>query len=170
MVTEPEHNKPKPGEVEVSKSRTEKILHSGRCYSKAYTPEGREFFIFADYGDQINGKLLYGSRDNNHIGRTKSFRIETVAKTQNGVQTEPPPGTIDEFFVNRQLQAIFRQNDLVGKYIRIVYVAREKSQWGGRASKVYRVFLDKGFVQEREVEVNAKVRKRKNKRAGRKSA
>ncbi len=154
---------PKQGEVEVSESFTKTLLLGDNFYTKTFTPSGREFFIFREIGDFLYGKFLYGSRQNNTIKRTKSFRIECYEKKQGGV-VKDGGGEVEEFFANKQLQKIFSQNEqLVGKFIRIVYVGKSKSMWGGHFAKVYRVFQMKGVISEQETEVNTKAGRKKTK-------
>ena len=145
----------KPGEVEIAGAYTKKFITSDRFFCKTYRPDGYEFFIFSEVGDYIYGKLLHGSRDNNEIHRTKSYQIEAY-ETRQHKKVSKYAGQLEEFFANRQLQKILTKNDhLVGKFIRIVYVGKLKSNWGGHASKVYRVFWDKGgLFKKQEVSVN----------------
>ncbi len=143
----------KAGEQEVGGSYLERIYKSGRFYTTTFTAEGRRFFSFAEIGDELEGRLLQG-RSNAHIYRTKSFRLECYSKTENGITIEYNPPVVEEFFANWQLQQIFNKNDLTQKFIRIVYIGRQKSNWGGHAAKVYRVFIQKGVMTNSETELS----------------
>jgi hypothetical protein len=150
--------KPRQGEIEAGERVTAGIVKSDRFFTKAFTPEGREFFIFAEYGDELIGELLHGSRSNHAINRTVSYKVTAYSAIQGGVKYEYPEGQIEEFFANKQLQRILRaakNEGLVGKMIRIVYIGREKSGFGGHSAKVYRIFEIKGFITQRAEEVTA---------------
>jgi len=137
----------------------QKVTSEGKFYTKAFTPEGRPFFVFCNIGDQLYGQLLAGSRDNSHINRAKSYQILAYTAIQNGITQDYPEGQVEEFFTNRQLQRLFKQHELVGKFIRIVFIGRAKNNWGGHSSKVYDVFLDKGVATKMEVLIHGTDRK-----------
>lgn len=163
MVTDDPLSKPQKGEEEIGRSFTQRIVNSDQFYTKHYTPSRREFFIFSEIGDFVKGILLGGARDNSHINRTKSYQIEAREIRQHGQDLAVIDGQVEEFFANRQLQRFFTRDKLAGKCIRIIYIGRVKSGWGGHSAKIYRVFIDKGIFQESEEEVYGP-RKRKTKK------
>jgi len=132
---------------QVDRARTEKIKQHEGFYTTPKTPEGRPFFVFSEYGDYLFGKLL-AKRLNHHINRTNSYQIAVDEGKQNGKSFRVAPGQtrIEEFFANRQLQRIIVKNELVGSRIRIDYIGRLKSQFGGHAAKIYEVFKDFGAI------------------------
>lgn len=146
--------KTKAGEQEVGGSYLERIFKSGRFYTTTFTAEGRRFFTFAEIGDELEGYLQPNVHGNSHLYRSKSFQIQCYSKTENGITIENNPPVVEEFFANWQLQQIFKRNNLVGKFVRIVFIGRQKSNWGGHAAKVYRVFLQKGVMTNSESEVS----------------
>jgi hypothetical protein len=164
MVTDDLYSKPMDGEVEVGRESTQRIVNSDKFFSKVFTPSGREFFIFSEPGDFIKGILLAGSRDNSHINRTKSHQIAAKEIRQHGQDLVLENGLVEEFFANRQLQRFFRRDKLAGKCVRIVYIGRVKSGWGGHSAKAYRVFIDKGIFEESEEEVYGSKRRKTKRR------
>ena len=167
MVTDDPYSKAGKGEVEIGRSSTQKLVTSDQFYTKTFTAEGREFFIFSQIGDYIKGFLGYGSTDNSHINRAKSYQMHLSEGRQHGREMNIESTEIIEFFANRQLQRFISAHELENRLIRIVFIGRKKSRYTTHSAKVYRVFIDKGFTREREVECNDKPRRktRKSKRA-----
>lgn len=151
MVTDDLYTKTIEGEVEVGAQSTKRIVNSDQFYSKHYTPEGKEFFIFVRQGDYVKGILLPGGRDNSHINRTKSWRIKVWEARQNGKKRDQY-NEIEEFFANRQVQNYIKRYELERKCVRIVFIGRKKSGFGGRSAKVYRVYVDQGVFESKESE------------------
>lgn len=151
MVTDDLYSRPMDGEAEIEREATQRIVNSDKFFSKVLTPSGREFFIFSEQGDYVKGILLAGARDNSHINRSKSYQIKARDIRQHGQDLGVDGVEIEEFFANRQLQRLLRK--LAGKCVRIVYIGRVKSGWGGHSAKTYRVFVDKGFFEESEEEI-----------------
>ena len=154
MVTDDLCLKTMEGEVEVGKTATQKLISSEQFYTKHFTPKGRPFFIFEEIGDFVKGILLGRARDNSHINRTKSYQIEVIEVRQHSKDLEIEDGQIEEFFINRQLQRCIKSHNLANKLVRIVFVGRVKSGFGGHSAKVYRVFVDKGIFSAKESECN----------------
>lgn len=152
MVTDDLFSKPVAGEVEIGRESTQRLVDSDQFYTKHFTPAGREFFIFAEIGDYLKGILLGGSRDNSHINRTKSYQIKAYEARQHGIYFAYEDGRIEEFFANRQLQRFISAHELARRCVRIVFIGRQKSGWGGHSAKVYRVFIDEGTFTEMESE------------------
>lgn len=147
-------------EQELSRNYTNKLVNDERFFTKPTTKEGRDFFIFCDYGDYIKGIIL-ARRSNAHIARTNSFVMKAFEKRQGGIDYElPAAGQVEEFFANRQLQKIFEQNEVIGKCVKVVYVGKQKSTWSKHCMKVYRVFCDKGVFEKVEQPLYVKTRKR----------
>jgi hypothetical protein len=166
MVTDDLFSDPRNGEVEVGRESTQRIVKSDNFFCKSFTPQGREFFIFSQEGDFIKGILLGGARDNSHINRSKSYQISAREIRQHGQEVGIEDGRIEEFFANRQLQRYIKKHELAGKCVRIIYIGRVKSGWGGHSGKAYRVFIDKGIFTESEEEVyESKPRKTKRRKS-----
>lgn len=166
MVTDDLYSEPKDGEVEIGRESTQRIVKSDKFFSKSFTPQGREFFIFSEIGDFIKGILKAGSRDNSHIKRSRSYQIKAREIRQHGQDVGVEDGRIEEFFANRQVQKFFARDKLAGKCVRIIFVGREKSGFSGHSAKVYRVFVDKGTYKESEAEVyGQKPRKTKRRKS-----
>jgi hypothetical protein len=147
-------------EQELSQNYTDKFVDNERFFTKPKTKEGRDFFIFSDYGDYIKGIIL-ARRSNAHIARTNSFVIKAFEKRQGGIDYElPAAGQAEEFFANRQLQKIFEQNEVIGKCIKVVYIGKQKSTWSKHSMKIYRVFWDKGVIVPMEQPLYVKTKKR----------
>lgn len=168
MVTDDPYSEPEKGEKEVGRSSVQRRVNSDTFYTKTFTAEGREFFIFADIGDYLKGKLLNSRRDNSHINRTVSYCIQVEKVRRNGRDLAVKDGQIEEFFANRQLQRFIKGHQLVRKNIRIIFIGKQKSGFSGHAAKVYRVFIDDGIFQESESEINEP--KKRNYPKNRKSA
>lgn len=138
---------------ELSPNFTDSFVKNDRFYSKHYTAEGKEFFIFSKINDLIEG-IIIGRRSNSHINRTNSYRIQAYSAVQNGIKIDyGREGDIQEFFANRQLQQIFEQNEVRGKYIKIVFIGRQKVKFSGHSLKVYRVYINKGVMRDEYVEI-----------------
>ena len=165
MVTDDPYSKAEKGEVEVGRSSTQTLVSSDQFYTKTFTAEGREFFIFSQIGDYIKGFLGYGSTDNSHINRAKSYPLHLSEGRQHGREMDIKGTEIIEFFANRQLQRIIRAHELANKLIRIVFIGRKKSRYTTHSAKVYRVFHDKGFIKESEVVCNDKPKRKTRKSA-----
>jgi len=163
MVTDDPYSKAEEGEVEVGRSSTQTLVNSGQFYTKTFTTEGREFFIFSRICDYIKGFLGYGSTDNSHINRAKSYQMYIEKGRQHGREMDIEGTEIIEFFANRQLQRIIRAHELANRLIRIVFIGRKKSSYTTHSAKVYRVFIDKGFTKESEVVCNDKPRRKTRK-------
>ncbi len=163
MVTDDPYSKAEKGEVEIGRSFTQTIVISDQFYTKTFTAEGREFFIFSQIGDYIKGFLVYGSTDNSHINRAKSYKMHLSEGRQHGREMNVEGEEIIEFFANRQLQRIIHAHELVNRLIRIVFIGRKKSSYTTHSAKVYRVFHDKGFIKESEVVCNDKPKRRTSK-------
>lgn len=164
MAADGPYSKPEPGEVEVGSSTAKNIVKSNQFYTKPFTVEGREFFIFSRFGDYIKGMLLGGSNDNRAFNRTKSFRMELYQGKQHGEKLDVAENDIVEFFANRQLQHLIKRHELANKIIRIIYIGREKNPYTTHSAKVYRVFIDKGFFKESEEECNGREKRKSAKK------
>ena len=166
MVTDDLFSETKAGEVEVGRYSTQRLVKSDQFFSKVFTPSGREFFIFSQIGDFVKGILGWGSRDNSHINRTKSYQIKVHEARQHGKDLYIKDGQIEEFFANRQLQRYILAHELANRCVRIVFIGRKKSGYGGHSAKVYRVFIDKGIITEMESECNEpRTRKTKSRKS-----
>lgn len=119
---------------EVNPEEIDKLVRKPTFFNQPTTSTGKEFFYFRKIGDSIEG-YLGRSIDNSTINRTKSFVIDTI----NG---------LEEFFANRLLQRFL--NKLDGKYVKVVYIGDQKTQFGHRR-KVYRVFAEAGSTWNQSV-------------------
>ncbi len=126
---------------------------SGKFYTRSVAQSGRPFFIFSEYGDMIAGQLVSGPHDNSHINRSRSYIIEAVEKVESGERSLHPELVREEFFANRQIHQVINQHELLGKFIRIVFIGRMKG-YKGHNSKVYEIFLEKGVLQSQEESLN----------------
>lgn len=146
-------------EQELSPKYTDRFTKNDAFFTRPQTLEGKDFFIFCDYGDYIKGHIL-ARRSNAHINRTNSYVIRAYEMRRAGIDYQlPAEGQVEEFFANRQLQKIFEQNEVIGKCLRIEFVGKMKSSWSKHCMKVYRVFLDKGVMTKIETELDVKAKK-----------
>ncbi len=117
---------PKKGETEVGKDRIDRTVRK-RTFEYYNNPTvGVEFFIFRQIRDEISGQIIGHAISN--VRRNSSYPLKLES------------GKVIEFFANKQLHGIIRDFELIWSYVRIVYIGRNHQQWGGHASKVYRVY------------------------------
>ena len=140
--------KVKKDEIELSTEFANKFTRSDAFYTKPKTQEGKDFFIFREIGDYIEGFII-ARRSNHHINRTNSFVIMATEIFQNGKKEIIEKGRREEFFANRQIQKMMAFNDGIGKHLRIVFVGRMKSNFSAHHQKVYRIFWNKGVATDK---------------------
>jgi hypothetical protein len=163
---------PRKNEKRIGESSLKRVIASDKFYTLdiAVTPSGREFFYFHDYGDMLKGQLL-GKRSNVNIGRSPSYRIRVEEMIRDGEEVVIFPGKepIEEFFGNNMLQRTIDKNELIGSFVRIVFIGRQKTGFG-HSAKVYDVFKITGIEHEREVRQDGSTRRYKKNRKGSRAA
>lgn len=166
MTSENLLKNPRKNERRIGESSLIKVINSDTFYTKQVRPDGRDFFYFHDYGDYLKGQLL-GKRSNVNIGRGPSYLIRVEAMRRDGVDVDICPGKepVEEFFANKILQRTIEKNELIGSFVRIVYIGRQKTGFG-HSAKIYDVFKVTGISQEREAKQDGSTRKYKKHRKG----
>jgi len=119
---------PKKNETEVGKRYIDRI--AGR---RNFEPFEKPHFIFRKKGDSITGKL-FGPITN--YQRSTSYPILL------------DDGRTVEIFGNKLLHRLINKYELVGSRVRIVYIGRQHTNYGGHARKIYRVYKLKGIYTE----------------------
>jgi len=102
----------------------------------------RKFFVFRWPGDQIEGML--GPSIVN-IRRNSSYPIKLTSKIAGSDFYKV--GDVVEFFGNKMLHEVIRDNELIGACVRIIYVGRQFLPGYGKWRKVYRVYKPEGFEE-----------------------
>lgn len=148
MTSKIQLEKPHKNERRIGEESLKKIIETDTFYTKHFTPAGRDFFYFHDYGDYLKGQLL-GKHSNAHIGRSASYRIKVEAMRRGGVEVPVAEGHIEEFFANRILQRTIFKNELIGSTVRIVYIGRQKTAFS-HSAKIFDVFKVTGVFTEKE--------------------
>lgn len=110
---------------EVGKKTVDQIEQT-RTFEPFLKPQvGERIHIFHKKGEFIEGIL--GSPLKN-FQRSSSYPITRA------------DGTVIEFFGNRLLHQLIRKGELIGKRVRIQYIGRQATNYGGHWRKIYRVF------------------------------
>ena len=140
-------------EVRMGAESLGNILGSDRFYTVPKTREGKFFFIFSEYGDFIKGIIL-SKHSNAHNNRTCSYRLNVWEMRRDGNDVPVEDDQVEEFYANKQLQRIIDRARLIGSIVRIVFIGRQKSNFGGHSAKVYDILKDKGTFTKKEVSIN----------------
>lgn len=106
----------------------------------------RKFFVFRWPGDQIEGML--GPSIVN-IRRNSSYPIKLTSKITDSDYYKI--GDVVEFFGNKMLHEVIRDNDLVGACVRIIYIGQQFLPGYNKWRKVYRVYKAAGFQEIEQV-------------------
>jgi len=148
----------------MGESQLKNVLRSGTFYTKQTRSDGRDFFYFHEYSDTLKGQLL-SKHSNAHIGRGASYKIRVEQMIRDGEEVVICPGKepIEEFFGNKILQRTIDKNELIGSFVRIVFIGRQKTSHG-HSAKIYDVFKVTGIESEREVRQDGSTRKYKKHR------
>ena len=170
MASEKQLEKPRKNEQRIGESSLIRIIQSGTFYTKEIRPDGRDFFYFHEYGDFLKGQLL-AKRSNVNIGRTASYLIKVEEMRQDGedIEIDPDGDRTEEFFGNKILQRLIDKNELIGSIVRILYIGRQKNNFG-HSAKIYDVFKVSGIEKEMESRQDGSTRKYKKNRAGSRAA
>lgn len=124
----------KGSEVLVNAEQIKKITRS-RAFSQPQPVDRsfqNRFFIFRWPGDQIEGTL--GPPITNYR-RNTSYPVELP---------DADGGGIKEIFGNKPLHETIRKNELIGSYVRIVYIGLQKVPTLARSRKIYEVWKISG--------------------------
>ena len=113
------------GDLPVNHREIDKLQANDLAKQLAYKKAFQQFFIFRRHGDEVIGRLCQAQ------GYTGFAQKPYPIELQNGA-TILIPG-------NRHLQRIFKKFDLVGKWIRIVYMG-DKWLRSRHKMKIYQVF------------------------------
>lgn len=161
MPSEIQLEKPRKNEQRIGEDDLKKIIESDDFYTKdqAKTKTGTPFFFFHEYGDYLKGQLL-SKQKSIDIKRQASYRIRVEAMRQDGAEVPVVAGQVAEFPGNRQLQRVIDKNELIGSWIKIVYIGREKTRFG-HSAKIYDVFKITGISSEKESRQDGSKRKYK---------
>ena len=125
---------PKKNEVEAGKGLVDRIVRN-RTFEPFDKPQvGAEFFIFKRKSDSIEGQICGHAIQN--IRRSASFPIKLE------------DGRVVEIFANKLLHRIITKNDLVFSRVRITYIGRQHTGYGGHWRKIYRVYKIKGHIKQ----------------------
>ncbi len=134
-------DKPRDNEQRVDDASLKKLAGGG-FFQFPKAMDERIFFTFCGYDDYLKGVLL-SKHCNAHMNRTCSYRIKVREGRQANVDFEFADEEVLEFFANWQVQRVIDKNELVGSSIRIVFIGRHKSRFGGHPAKVYDIFIIK---------------------------
>jgi len=105
----------------------------------------RKFYIFKRVGESIEGFL--GAPIAN-VRRNTSYPLELTE----GIADNPAlkEGDTVEFFGNKLLHCVIRDNELIGARIRIEYIGHQFIPGYGRRRKVFRVFKAEGLSEKEQ--------------------
>lgn len=122
-------------ETLIDENKLQKIVRSSAFSRSTPNPgppkaEGHTFFIFRWEGDSIEGIL---SPPITNFRRNTSYIL--------GQQDESKI----EFFGNKYLHDTFRDNELVGSYIRIEYIGNRVIRGYARSQKIYAIYKVEGW-------------------------
>ena len=124
---------PQKNETEVGKKLVDHII-SRRTFEPLDKPQvGIEFFIFRQQGDSIEGTICGHAITN--FRRSSSYPIKL------------DDGRIVEIFGNKLLHRIIERGELIFSRVRIQYIGREYTNFGGHARKIYRVYQIKNGTE-----------------------
>ncbi len=130
-----------PGEHEIGQRTIDHIEGSQTFHGSNRPKIANDYFVFKRRGDDITGFLGTAWINNSDIRRTCSITVRIDG------------GDYVEIFCNKLLQKLIEKNKLFGKEVRIVYIGRQATAWGGHARKIYRVFARTGsgkIIEETE--------------------
>ncbi len=119
-------SRPEKNEVETSKPLIDRIVRN-RTFEPFDKPQvGSEFFIFKRKGDSLEGVICGHAIQN--IRRSNSYPIKL------------DDGRVVEIFAGRLLHRIIIKHELLFSRVRIVYIGRQATGFGGHWRKIYRVY------------------------------
>mgnify|MGYP000046713869 CR=1 FL=1 len=108
----------------------------------------RKFFIFRWPGDQIEGVL---GQSIVNVRRNTSYPIKLTARIAGGNNPDDSDyykvGDVVEFFGNKMLHTVIRDNQLTGARVRIVYIGHQFLRFCGHPRKIFRVYKLSGFEE-----------------------
>ena len=135
-------SRPKKNEVEAGKGLIDRIIRN-RTFEPFDKPTiGVDFFIFKRKGDSLEGEICGHAIQN--IRRSSSYPIKLE------------DGTVVEIFANKLLHRLITKNELVFSHVRIVYIGRQQTAYGGHWRKIYRVYKIKGCITQHYEEMSEK--------------
>ncbi len=123
--------------TEVGREKVQKIIKTRTFNAEEKELPKRNFFIFRFKGDFVEGIL--GPPIVNYR-RNSSYTVKLDDSY-----------TI-EIFGNKLLHDIIRENELVGSFVKIVYIGRQSGSWG-RPRKIYRVYKVQGAFTNFDAEM-----------------
>ncbi len=135
-------DKPRDNEKRVDEASLKNLVSSDAFYTFPRTIDEKIFFTFCDYDDYLKGVLL-SKHCNAYMNRTCSYRIRVREGRQAGMDFVFEDEEVLEFFANWRVQRVIDQNKLIGSSIRIVFIGRQKTRFGGNPAKVYDIFIAK---------------------------
>jgi len=123
------HFKAKKGEVQINRQEIEKL-------SKKESILSSRLFYLRRFGDEIEG-VLYPPKSNDQF-RQKVYPIDRFGDPKDCVSI---PG-------NKHLVKLIKKHELIGKYVRFVYVA-DKLLNNGHKQKLYVAYVNKGWLTDK---------------------